>query len=53
MDPIRGKFLQYCTIDTVRHPVMVNFDLSEEEAQAKLDEYFEIMDMTDIYKYGK
>lgn len=47
MDLIRDKFSQDCTISTVLHLVMVHFELSEEEAQAKLDEYFRIVDMLD------
>ena len=52
-DLIRDRFSQDCIIDTGRHLVMVHFDLSEEKAQAKLDEYFEIVDMIAKYKYGK
>lgn len=44
MDLIRDKFSQDCTIDTVLHLVMAHFNLSEEEAQTKLDEYFEIVE---------
>lgn len=44
MDLIRDKFSQDCTIDTVLHLVMAHFNLSEEEAQTKIDEYFEIME---------
>lgn len=47
LDLIRDKFSQDCTIDTVLHLVMSHFDLSEEEAQAKIDEYFEIVEMID------
>ena len=47
MDLIRDKFSQDCTIDTVLHLLMAHFDLSEAEAQAKIDEYFEIVDMID------
>ena len=47
MDLIRDKFSQDCTIETVRHLLMVHFDLSEEEAQAKIDEYFEIVEEYD------
>lgn len=43
MDLIRDKFSQDCTIDTVLHLVMAHFNLSE-EAQTKLDEYFEIVE---------
>lgn len=44
LDFIRDKFSQDCAIDTVLHLVMAQFDLSEEEAQAKIDEYFEIVE---------
>ena len=47
MDLIRDKFSQDCTIETVLHLLMAHFDLSEGEAQAKIDEYFEIVDMID------
>ena len=44
MDLIRDKFSQDCSIETVLHLVMAHFDLSEEDAQAKIDEYFEIVE---------
>ena len=47
MDLIRDKFAQDCTIETVLHLLMSHFDLSEEEAQANIDEYFKIVDMLD------
>lgn len=47
MDLIRDKFSQDCSIETVLHLVMSHFDMSEEEAQAKIDEYFKIVDMID------
>ena len=47
MDLIRDKFSQDCTIETVLHLLMSHFDLSEEEALAKMDEYFRIVDMLD------
>ena len=47
MDLIRDKFSQDCTIETVLHLVMSHFDLSEEEAQFHIDEYFRIVDMLD------
>lgn len=47
MDLIRDKFSQDCTIETVRHLLMAHFDLSEEESQAEIDEYFEIVDLID------
>ena len=47
LDLIRDKFSQDCSIETVLHLVMSHFDMSEEEAQAKIGEYFEIVDMID------
>ena len=44
MDLIRNKFSQDCSIETVLHLVMAHFDLSEKEAQSKIDEYFEIVE---------
>ena len=44
MDLIRDKFSQDCTIETVLHLVMSHFDMSEQEAQARIDEYFEIVE---------
>ena len=48
MDLIRDKFSQDCSIETVLHLVMTHFDLSEEEAQAEIDTYFEIVE-----RYGR
>lgn len=48
MDLIRDKFSQDCTIETVLHLLMAHFELSEEEAQNKINEYFEIVE-----KYSK
>lgn len=45
LDLIRDKFSQDCSIETVRHLVMSHFDMTEKEAQAKIDEYFEIVEM--------
>ena len=45
MDLIRDKFSQDCTIETVLHLLMAHFDMTEKEAQAEIDEYFEIVDM--------
>ena len=53
MDLIRDKFSQDCTIETVLHLVMAHFDLSEEEAQAEIDEYFKIVDMIDAERNNK
>ena len=47
MDLIWDKFSQDYTIETVLHLLMAHFVLSEEEAQAKIDEYFKIVDMMD------
>ena len=44
MDLIQDKFSQDCTIETVLHLLMVHFHLSEAEAQAKIDEHFEIVE---------
>ena len=48
MDPIDmvcDKFSQDCTVETVRHLLMAHYDMTEEEAQAKIDEYFDIIDI--------
>lgn len=47
MDLIRDKFSQDCTIETVTHLLMSHFDMSEQEAQAEIDEYFRIVEMID------
>ena len=47
MDYIWEKFSEDYTIETVRHLLTVHFDLSEEEAHAKIDEYFRIVDLMD------
>ena len=44
MDLIRDKFSQDCPVGTVLRLLMAHFDLSEEEAQARIDEYFEIVE---------
>ena len=44
MDLIRDKFSQDCSIETVLHLVMAHFNLSEEEAQAEINTYFEIVE---------
>ena len=44
MDLIRDKFSQDCSIETVRHLLMQHFDMSEEEASAKIEEYFDIVE---------
>ncbi len=43
LDLIRDLFSQDCSIETVLHMVMAHFNLSEEEAQAKITEYFDIV----------
>ena len=47
MDLIRDKFSQDCTIETVLHLLMAHFEMSEEEARAQIDEYFEIVEEID------
>ena len=47
MDLIYDKFSEDCTIETVLHLVMAHFHLSEEEAQAKIDDYFDIVEAMD------
>ena len=47
MDYIWEKFSEDYAIETVRHLLVAHFDLSEEEAQAKIDEYFRIVDLMD------
>ena len=42
---IRDKFSQDCSVETVKHLVMVHFDMTEVEAQAEIDEYFGISEM--------
>ena len=44
LDFIHEKFSQDCAIGTVLHLVMANYELSAEEAQDKIDEYFEIVE---------
>ena len=44
MDLIRDKFSQDCTIETVLHLLMSHFSMSEQEAQAEINEYFEIIE---------
>ena len=50
MDLIQDKFSQDCTIETVLHLLMAHFDMTEEQAQAEIDEYFEIMDWMDKHR---
>lgn len=50
MDLIRDKFSQDCSIETVLHLLKTHFDMSEEEAQAQIDEYFEIVDWMDKHR---
>ena len=47
MDLIRDKFNQECEIATVRRLLTVHFDMTEEQAQAEIDEYFRIVDLMD------
>ena len=50
MDLIRDKFSQERSIETVLHLLMVHFNMSEEEAQAEIDEYFKIVDWMDKHR---
>ena len=47
MDLIRDKFNQECEIGTVRRLLTVHFDMTEEQAQAEIDEYFRIVEWID------
>ena len=47
LDLIRDKFSQECEIATVRRLLMVHFDMTEEQAQAEIDDYFRLVDMID------
>lgn len=44
MDLIQDKFSQDHTIETVLYLLMAHFNMSEEESQAEIDLYFEIVD---------
>ncbi len=44
LDLIHEKFSQDCAIETVRNLVMAEYGLTEEEAQKKIEEYFEIIE---------
>ena len=44
MDLIRDKLSQDCPVETVLRLLMAHFDLSEEEARARIGEYFEIVE---------
>ena len=50
MDLIRDKFSQDCTIETVLHLLMAHFNMTEEQAQAEIDAYFEIVDWMDKHR---
>ena len=47
LDYIHDLFSRDYSIGTVQHLAMEHFDLSAEEAQKKIDEYFEIIDAMD------
>lgn len=47
MDLIRDKFSQECSIETVRRLLTVHFDMTEEQAQKEIDDYFRIVDELD------
>lgn len=44
LDLIRDKFSQDCTVETVLHLLMAHFDMTEQEARAEIDDYFDIVD---------
>ena len=50
MDLIRDKFSQDCAVETVLHLLMAQFEMSEEEARARIGEYFEIVDWMDKHR---
>ena len=47
LDFIRDKFSQDCSVGTVFHLVMSEYNLSEDEAKEKINDYFEIIDAID------
>lgn len=53
MDLIRDKFSQDCTVETVLHLLMSHFDMTEEQAQKEIDDYFRIVDMIDKERNGQ
>lgn len=53
MDLIRDKFSQDCTIETVLRLLTSHFDMTEEQAQSEIDDYFRIADMLDKERNGK
>ncbi|MCH5192686.1 MAG: hypothetical protein J1F11_01905 [Oscillospiraceae bacterium] len=52
LDLIRDKFSQECETGTVRRLLMAHFDMTEEQAQAEIDDYFRIVDMIDKERQG-
>ena len=50
MDLIRDKFSQDCTVETVLHLLMSHFDMTKDQAQAEINEYFEIVDWMDKHR---
>ena len=44
MDLIRDKYSQDCTVGTVLHLLMAHFEMTEEKAQGRTGEYFEIVE---------
>ena len=44
LELIRDKFSQDCSAETVLHLVMSHFDMTEEQARAEIDEYFQIIE---------
>ncbi|MCH5195856.1 MAG: hypothetical protein J1F28_04030 [Oscillospiraceae bacterium] len=45
LDLIRDKFSQDCTTETVLHLLMAHFEMTQEQAQKEINDYFEIVDM--------
>lgn len=44
LELIRDKFSQDCSTETVLHLVMSHFDMTEEQARAEIEEYFEMIE---------
>ena len=44
------NFTTDCTIEIVLHLLMAHFDMTEEQVQAEIDSYFEIVDWIDKHR---
>ena len=44
LELIRDKFSQDCSTETVLHLVMSHFDMTEEQARAEIDGYFQMIE---------